>query len=116
MLDVIGSRIFLPATQSDGTYTMTEQNSFAKILVQAWDDDGFRAKLIANPSAVLRAEGIEVPAAGPRLVVVEDTEERRHLVLPLRPTELADDALNEVAGGGHSWWDPRGDWRYPSDE
>lgn len=93
---------------------MTEQNIFAQIIARAWGDDGFRAQLVADPSAVLRAEGIEVLSTGPRLVVVEDTEEKRHLVLPVRPTELSDDALDEVAGGTHELGrkDPFGKWGF----
>jgi len=34
---------------------------FAKIIAEAWPDPAFKAALSANPSAALKAEGIDVP-------------------------------------------------------
>ena len=42
---------------------MTEtDNAFAKIIAKAWRDPAFKAQLIANPAAALKAEGMDVPA------------------------------------------------------
>ncbi len=80
---------------------MSENNSeFAKIIAKAWRDPVFKAELIANPAAALKAEGINVPA-GMTVTVVENTDKQFHLVLPLVPSgELSDEALDGVSGGG----------------
>jgi len=76
--------------------------AFAKIVAKAWRDPVFKAELIANPAAALKAEGIDVPA-GMTVTVVENTDKQFHLVLPPVPTdELSDEALDAVAGGGNA--------------
>jgi hypothetical protein len=79
---------------------MSENNpELAKIFARAWRDPAFKAALIANPAAALKAEGIDVPA-GMAVTVVENTDKHFHLVLPPSPTdELSDEALSDVAGG-----------------
>ena len=73
-----------------------------KIIAKAWRDPAFKAALIANPAAALKAEGIDVPA-GMTVTVVENTDKQFHLVLPPEPSdELSDEALDGVAGGGTS--------------
>ena len=74
-------------------------NAFGKIIAKAWRDPAFKAALIANPAAALKAEGIDVPA-GITVTVLENTDKQFHLVLPHQPTgELSDEALEAVAGG-----------------
>jgi hypothetical protein len=71
-----------------------------KIIAKAWRDPAFKAELIANPAAALKAEGIDVPA-GMTVAVVENTDKQFHLVLPPVPSgELSDEALDGVSGGG----------------
>jgi hypothetical protein len=74
---------------------------------KAWRDPAFKAELIANPAAALKAEGIDVPA-GMTVTVLENTDELFHLVLPPVPSdELSDEALDAVAGGldmGRGWF------------
>ena len=79
---------------------MSENESeFGKIIAKAWRDPAFKAELIANPAAALKAEGIDVPA-GMAVTVVENTDKLFHLVLPPVPTdELSEDDLEAVAGG-----------------
>jgi hypothetical protein len=63
-------------------------------------DPAFKAELLANPAAALKAEGIDVPA-GMAVTVVENTDKQFHLVLPPVPSdELSDEALDAVSGGG----------------
>jgi len=74
-------------------------NEFAKIIAKAWRDPAFKAELIANPAAALKAEGIDVPA-GMTVTVLENTGKQFHLVLPPVPAdELSDENLDAVAGG-----------------
>jgi len=62
---------------------VTENNNdFGKIIAKAWRDPAFKAELIANPAAALKAEGINVPD-GMAVTVVENTDKQFHLVLPL---------------------------------
>lgn len=75
------------------------ENAFGKIIAKAWRDPAFKAALIANPAATLKAEGVEVPS-GITVSVLENTDKHVHLVLPLAPTSgLSDEELDAVAGG-----------------
>ena len=79
---------------------MSENDAeFGKIIAKAWRDPVFKAELIANPVAALKAEGIDVPA-GMAVTVVENTDKQFHLVLPPKPNdELSEEDLDRVAGG-----------------
>lgn len=78
----------------------TVNNPFANLIAKAWTDESFKAALIADPVATLKAEGIDVPA-GVTVNVLEDTETVSHLVLPPVPKdgEISDDQLEGVTGG-----------------
>jgi hypothetical protein len=79
---------------------MPEQdNAFAQIVAQSWEDAEFRARLLADPAGVLGEKGFQVPP-GKRVEIVEDTDDVIHLTLPSRPRELSDENLDAVAGGG----------------
>jgi len=85
-------------------------NEFAKIIAKAWRDPAFKAELIANPAAALKAEGIDVPA-GMTVTVLENTDKQFHLVLPPAPSgELSEDDLEAVAGGGSKNPNPAMRW------
>ena len=79
---------------------MSENDTtFGKIIAKAWRDPAFKAELIANPAAALKAEGIDVPA-GMAVTVVENTDKQVHLVLPPVPTdEIPDEELDGIVGG-----------------
>ena len=80
---------------------MDAQNQqIGRIIAKAWADEAFKARLMADPVATLKAEGMAVPE-GMTVTVVEDTPAHRHLVLPAPAAagELADDALDGVSGG-----------------
>ena len=71
-----------------------------RIIAKAWADDGFKARLLADPAAVAAAEGIAVPA-GVKIVVHENKPDELHVVLPAKPrAELSDSELVDVTGGG----------------
>ncbi|MEI6451681.1 MAG: NHLP leader peptide family RiPP precursor, partial [Actinomycetes bacterium] len=74
------------------------------LLARARTDDELRGRLRADPRGTLAGEaGIEVPE-GVSVVVVEDTPEAVHLVLPAQgadvgfDVELTDDAVEGVDG------------------
>ena len=93
---------------------MSENDTaFGKIIAKAWRDPAFKAELIANPAAALKAEGIDVPA-GMTVTVLENTDKQFHLVLPPVPTDaLSDEALDAVAGGrGHPHFMSSSIWCY----
>ena len=71
-----------------------------KIIATAWMDEGFKQRLLSDPAASLKEEGVEMPP-GVEVRIVEDTETVQHLVLPMKPSsqELSDEELVGVAGG-----------------
>lgn len=64
--------------------TMTQQKQWAKIIAKSWVDEDFKAELMANPAAVLKQEGIEIPE-GVELKCVEATDAQQYLILPPKP-------------------------------
>lgn len=70
----------------------------SRIVAKCWLDEGFKKMLLADPSAVLQAEGVELPA-GLSLKAVENSDKVFHLVIPNRPADLSDEDLDKVAGG-----------------
>jgi hypothetical protein len=73
---------------------------WSQLVARAWADPAFKAKLIADPAAVLKENGLLVPA-GITLKVVENTPKVLHLTLPLPPApeELSEEELHRAAGG-----------------
>ena len=89
--------------------------AYGKVVARAWRDPAFKAKLLADPQAVLKEAGMAVPA-GVTVKVVENTAMHLHFVLPPKPTDqLSDEALDAVAAGeappmpGKSGWWSAGD-------
>ena len=85
--------------------TMSETAAFnrrdleAKIVARAWADEGFRARLKADPrTAVAEETGVTVPGSV-ALEVLEETPDRAYLVIPSNRMAVSDEDL-DVAGGG----------------
>ncbi|MBT9099088.1 NHLP leader peptide family RiPP precursor [Methylovulum psychrotolerans] len=80
-----------------------QMQQYSQIVAKCWADAAFKAQLIADPKAVLVAEGIAVPE-GIELRVLENTATTVNLVLPPPPAEgeLSDEDLGTVTGGGSS--------------
>ena len=80
----------------------------SQLLAKCWADEGFKRKLLADPAATLKAEGVEAPA-GLSIKAVENTDKVFHLVIPAKPTgDLSDEDLDKVAGGYrkiYAWWE-----------
>ncbi|WP_171469839.1 NHLP leader peptide family RiPP precursor [Frigoriglobus tundricola] len=80
------------------TQTLSQNRAWSQIVATAWADEEFKARLLADPRAVLAEHGIDVPE-GIELAVVEDTETVHHIVLPPSPAgDLADEELVGSAG------------------
>ena len=72
---------------------------YGQVVAKAWADEEFKQRLLADPAAVLQAEGITVPP-GVELRAVENTDKVMYLMLPPKPSaELSDEQLDQVAGG-----------------
>ena len=73
--------------------------AYGKVVAKAWRDPSFKAKLIADPRAILAEAGVAIPA-GVTVKVLEDTATHLNFVLPPKPTgQLSDEALDKVAAG-----------------
>jgi hypothetical protein len=70
----------------------------SQLVAKCWADEGFKQKVLADPAATLRAEGVELPP-GQSYVAHENTDKVVHLVIPAKPTELSDEDLAHAAGG-----------------
>ena len=82
---------------SDGDPSTPAQ--YGKVIAKAWREPAFKAKLIADPRAILVEAGLAIPA-GVTVKVLEDTTTHLHFVLPPKPTgQLSDEALDKVAAG-----------------
>jgi hypothetical protein len=75
-----------------------QAKKMSQLIAKCWADEGFKRKILADPAATLRAEGVELPA-GLSYVAHENTEKVVHLIIPAKPTEMSDEDLAHVAGG-----------------
>ena len=62
-----------------------QQRKWHKIIVKAWMNDDYKHALLADPTARLKEEGLEI-APGVEIRIVEDTRYVHHMVLPNKPT------------------------------
>ena len=83
---------------------MAEQLDFAdawqQLVARAWSDPALKENLLADPAAVLKANGLTVPK-GTTVKVWENTDKLLTLVLPVKPApeELSEKELHQAAGG-----------------
>jgi len=75
-----------------------QNKQMGALIAKCWADEDFKAKLLADPAAVLTAEGAELPE-GLTIKAVANTDKVFHLVIPATPSDLSDDDLDNVAGG-----------------
>lgn len=57
------------------------QQAYADVVAKYYGDPDFKAKVDADPTAVLKAEGIDIPA-GASVKLLFNTEKLLHIVLP----------------------------------
>jgi len=70
-----------------------------KIVKKAWNDEGFKKRLLSSPAAVLKEEGLE-PPKDTQVKIIENTSSTVHLTLPAKPAlELSEEDLLRVVGG-----------------
>ena len=83
------------------TDTADWQKGYAQVIAKAWSDDTYKDALLRDPRSALAEAGLEVPSSF-EIAVVEDSADKRHLVLPAKPTdsEIDEEALVSAAGGG----------------
>ena len=84
---------------------MTEQNALARLFAACWKDEAIKARLMADPKAVLKEHGLDVPD-GIDVKVVENADDCVHITLPAPPSggmDLSDDELSNAAGGGYEF-------------
>ena len=80
------------------TETVTAGELRARLVEKAAADEGFRARLLADPKAVVEDElGLSIPA-GFTIKVHEERADTGHLILP-PAAYLTDDDLEQAAGG-----------------
>ena len=81
------------------------RKGYAKVVAKAWSDAAYKERLLRDPRAVLAEAGLEV-SSSLEIAVVEDSADKRHLVLPAKPAEgeIDEEVLAGVAAGhpGHS--------------
>ena len=72
---------------------------YGQLIAKAWSDEGFKARLLANPKAAMAEVGMDAPE-GVEIEVVESTQEKAYLVIPPKPVgELSDEDLDKVSAG-----------------
>lgn len=73
---------------------------WGKLVAKSWTDDKLRARLKADPQAVMAEHGVTVPP-GVQVRVVENTESIIYLPIPAKPSEaeLSEVDLDVMARG-----------------
>ncbi len=76
-----------------------EKNTLAQLFAACWKDEALKARFMADPKAVLKEHGLDVPD-GIDVKVVENSDSHVHLTLPAKPSvDLSDEELSNAAGG-----------------
>src|SRR5262249_44887400 len=76
-----------------------QAKKMGQLIAKCWADETFKKKVLSDPVSTLRAEGVEL-SGGVSYVMHENTEKVVHLVIPAKPTDLSDEDLGRVTGGG----------------
>ena len=88
------------------TVQTENKKKLARVIAKAWVDEDYKKRLFAEPAAVLKAEGIEVPK-GTKLRVIEDAPGEQTIVVPPAPSGVGeiDDVESRLAASpsGYFW-------------
>jgi hypothetical protein len=73
---------------------------WGQIVKKAWQDEDFKKRLLAEPTAVLKEYDLEIQP-GIQVRVIENTDKIIHLTLPAKPQTglLSEEELGHVVGG-----------------
>ena len=76
--------------------------AYGKAVARAWSDAEYKDQLLNDPRAALASAGIDIPSEI-EISILEDSADKKHLVLPSPPPEgeLADDRLATASGGNN---------------
>ncbi len=72
--------------------------TYGRIVAKAWQDDGFKQRLLADPKATLQAEGLSFPE-GAEVHAVETNDQLVYFPIPPKPAGLSPEELSRMAGG-----------------
>jgi len=86
------------------THQTEQQKQWARIVAKAWADDDYKARLIADPKAVLAAENVEFDHSMD-FTVVEAAENQIVLVLP--PKSSSHEPAQEGEERRSAWFFPK---------
>jgi hypothetical protein len=75
-----------------------QAKQYQQLIAKCWADEAFKQRLMADPAATLKQEEMEVPE-GITIHVVENTDQAFYLVIPTKPIQLSDEALEGTSGG-----------------
>ena len=80
------------------------QQAAQQLIARCWAEPEFKARLLADATGTLKAEGYPVPE-GHVIQVVESTTNQSYFVIPPAPSnDLSDESLDQVAGGFFCCW------------
>ena len=83
---------------------MKSKNKTEEIIIKAWKNPAFKKKLLQNPKAVFKEEGISLPETV-QVRVYEDSPTLINFVLPPTPQhidEIEEDEIKKIAAGSMS--------------
>ena len=84
---------------------MTVHEMQTRLRDRVGNDEDFRARLLADPKAVIRDElGVEVPE-GFEIHMHEESASAAHLVIPAPAAALSEEELKMASGGHHMPWE-----------
>lgn len=65
-----------------------------EVVANAWADDDYKTRLLAEPVSVLRDAGFEIPKGATVTILVETSPMHRTLILPPKPeAQIVDSTL-----------------------
>lgn len=80
------------------------ETKYSRLIAKAWTNEAFKRRFLANPAAVLKEEGLEVPYSV-EVKVVEGTDSLLYLVLPPKPSEeLSEEDLQAFSAAPPYTW------------
>ena len=79
-------------------FTTPLDKCWIQIVLKAWTDETFKQQLLADPAAVMKANGIPVPK-GITITAVENTDKAVFVTLPAKPHGLTKDDVKKVSFG-----------------